>query len=86
METARLTSKHQITIPSGIRHSLDLRKGDSLVFEPAAGDCFKVRKLSRTKSDGAAVSFLPVRKVLTAGLMREAIAKGASQSHLRRRR
>lgn len=86
MATARVTSKHQITIPASIRRSLDLRKGDSLSFEPASDGWMKVRKLCHTKSDGAAIPFLPGDKVLTDDLMKAAIAQGARQSHLRRQR
>lgn len=55
METAKLTSKSQITIPRKIRETLRVGQGDRLVFEPTEDGRFTVSKAAATrKSDGAA--------------------------------
>ena len=42
--TSRLTSKAQTTIPKAVRDKLDLRPGDSLVYE-IERDLVRIRKL-----------------------------------------
>ena len=41
---SKLTSKYQTTIPSSVRDTLGLSKGDSLVFETASDGVVTVRK------------------------------------------
>ena len=41
-QKARVTSKGQLTIPAGVRRTLGIREGDSLVFE-VEGDEMRVR-------------------------------------------
>lgn len=82
METVSLTSQHQITIPSKVRRSLNLHKGDRLSFDLAADGSCVVRKVAIKKSDGAARAYIGKRsEPLSDGLMREAIKKGAFASH-----
>lgn len=45
METSKVTSKGQTTIPVNIRTALDLHSGDELIFE-LEGDQVLVRKAS----------------------------------------
>ncbi|MFU8848966.1 MAG: AbrB/MazE/SpoVT family DNA-binding domain-containing protein [Opitutales bacterium] len=86
METVSLTSKHQITIPSKVRRSLNLHKGDRLSFDLAADGSCVVRKLAIRKSDGAAKAYLGQRSVpLSDAMMREAIQKGALESYRSRK-
>jgi len=81
MECVTVTSKHQITVPSEVRRSLNLSKGDRLAFEARPDGVFELRKMTRVKSDGAAIPYLGSReKSLTAKEMREAVAKGAVES------
>lgn len=55
MDTAKLTSKSQITIPREVRERLRLDRGDRIAFEPTADGRFIVAKAAPTrKSDGAA--------------------------------
>lgn len=82
VETVSLTSQHQITIPSKVRRSLNLHKGDRLSFDLAADGSCVVRKLAIKKSDGAARAYIGQRsEPLSDELMREAIKKGALASH-----
>lgn len=85
METASLTSKHQITIPSRVRRSLNLHKGDRLSFSLAADGSCVVRKLTLQKSSGAARAYLGQRsEPLSEVTMQVAIRKGALASYRRR--
>lgn len=43
METSRITSKHQATVPSDVRAALRLKAGDTLAWEVGA-DIVTVRK------------------------------------------
>ncbi len=55
MDTAKLTSKSQITIPREVREKLRLDRGDRIAFEPTADGRFIVAKDAPIrKSDGAA--------------------------------
>jgi len=86
MEIAKLTSKHQITIPSAVRRSLGLKHGDCLAFDPTPDGALQVRKAARKLSDGAAVAFLSAKTtVVSPGDMDVAIQKGIRESHLHRR-
>lgn len=85
METAAITTKHQITIPSKVRKSLNLQKGDRLSFELATDGSCVVRKVALHPSDGAAKPFIRSdQKPLSDQEMREAVEKGALQSYQRR--
>jgi antitoxin PrlF len=44
LAVSKLTSKYQTTVPSSIRETLGLSKGDSIVFETAADGAVTVRK------------------------------------------
>ena len=44
METSRVTSKGQTTIPSKIRKSVGIKSGDILMFI-ASGDCVIMKKI-----------------------------------------
>ena len=82
MVAVALTSKHQITIPSKVRRSLNLQKGDRLSFDLAADGSCVVRKLAIRKSGGAAKTYLGQRaEPLSGAMMREAIQKGALESY-----
>lgn len=55
MDSAKLTSKSQITIPREVRERLRLDRGDRIAFEPTADGRFIVAKEAPIrKSDGAA--------------------------------
>ncbi|MCC5842177.1 MAG: AbrB/MazE/SpoVT family DNA-binding domain-containing protein [Opitutales bacterium] len=87
MDTAYVTSKHQITIPAKVRRSLNLHKGDRLAFEAGSeGGAFLVRKIGDKKSDGAAVPYLLGNgsKALSADAMAAAVGEGAVASWKRR--
>lgn len=80
-----LTSKHQITIPSEVRRSLNLHKGDRLSFQIAEDGSCVVRKVALKKSDGAAKGFLTSdRQALSDAKIQEAVKKGALASYRRR--
>lgn len=71
MDTAKLTSKSQITVPRKIRETLRVGQGDRLVFEPTADGKFTVAKAAALrKSDGAArrrLGNLPPTKIKDLG-------------------
>jgi AbrB family looped-hinge helix DNA binding protein len=55
METAKLSSKHQITVPKPIRHKLGVQKGERLRFrELQDGHIIVEPAEGIKKSDGAA--------------------------------
>lgn len=85
MGTATITSKNQITIPSEVRRELNLRKGDRIFFEKAAGGAIVLRKeVSAAKSDGAAARFMKNRGALTVAEIKRAAALGAVRDYKRR--
>ena len=85
MDSASVTSKHQITIPAKVRRSLNLHKGDRLAFEVGSDGAYHIRKVGNKKSDGAAVPYLAKRpKSLSADAMAAAIGEGAVASWKRR--
>lgn len=43
METSRITSKHQATVPADVRAALGLKAGDSIAWEVIDGEA-RVRK------------------------------------------
>jgi len=43
METSRLTSKHQATVPADVRAALGLRAGDTIAWDVVDGEA-RVRK------------------------------------------
>ena len=44
METSKLTSKHQATVPADVRKALGLRAGDTIQWEVDADGAARVRK------------------------------------------
>jgi antitoxin PrlF len=56
---ATITSKGQLTVPSGIRRALGLAPGDRLVFELREGGAF-VRKAASVSSLRGTVPPLPI--------------------------
>ena len=44
MDVSRLTSKHQATVPAGIRTALGLKAGDAIQWEVAEDGAARVRK------------------------------------------
>lgn len=44
--TSRLTQKHQVTIPKGIRKRLGLEAGDTVAFEEGPGGEIRLRKVT----------------------------------------
>jgi AbrB family looped-hinge helix DNA binding protein len=47
MAIAKVTAKGQVTIPVEVRKSLDIKEGDDLLFEVAAGGEARIRILKR---------------------------------------
>ena len=45
MQMAKLSSKGQVTIPSAIRQSLNLKAGDTLVWDIKENDTITVRRV-----------------------------------------
>lgn len=45
MQIAKLSSKGQVTIPSAIRQSLNLKAGDTLVWDIKENDTITVRRV-----------------------------------------
>jgi len=87
MDLATVTSKHQITIPRGVRRELNVGQGDQLVFEKRADGVMAVsKKADAMQSDGAAVPFLRQGKALSLAEMKVAAARGAVESLKRRGR
>lgn len=50
-ETAKITSKNQITLPASVRRSLGVAPGDRVDFIPAAAGNFELRGRSGTLAD-----------------------------------
>ena len=44
METSKLTSKHQATVPADVRAALALKAGDTIAWEVGADGAARVRK------------------------------------------
>lgn len=85
MEIGSITSKHQITIPAGVRHSLNLQKGDRLSFEVSEDGRCIVRKVALQKSDGAARAYLkPGHPPVSGKRIKEAVKEGTLASWNRR--
>lgn len=55
MQTSTLSSKNQITVPSGVRQQLRIGSGDRIRFQPTKDGRFLVEAVPSTaRSDGAA--------------------------------
>lgn len=55
MQSARLSSKNQITVPSEVRRQLRISSGDRIRFEPTKDGHFTVAPMpTEIRSDGAA--------------------------------
>ena len=55
MDTAKLSSKHQITVPKQVREQLRVGQGDRISFEPTGDGRFILGHAAAIrKSDGAA--------------------------------
>ena len=75
---ARITSKHQVTIPREVRRQMNLCEGDQIEFESDCSGKFVLRKRNRAPlSDGAAVKYMKRKKVLSVAAMKEAARSGA---------
>ena len=47
METSKLTSKHQATVPADVRAALGLKAGDAIEWEVGEDGTARVRKAAR---------------------------------------
>ena len=55
MESAKLSSKNQITVPRQVRRALSIHSGDRICFQPTGDGRFLVDSVPQPKrSDGAA--------------------------------
>ena len=52
MNTAKVTSKSQVTIPKRVRNLMAIRTGDRLAFDPDENGCLRV---SRVRGEGRAL-------------------------------
>ena len=76
MPTATLTSKGQITLPSGMRRSLGLNSGDQIEFFSQADGSYALRPLTGSVLDLKGIVPKPAKPVSLAQ-MKRAVAAGA---------
>lgn len=49
MSISRVTSKGQVTIPTGVRKALDIEQGDDLIFEVSPDQTARLRVIKRQR-------------------------------------
>lgn len=82
-QSATLTSKGQITIPSSVRRALNLNTGDQVVFEFEEGAGQPVVHLQRAPDFFALAGSIPPKRTLPTTWAEE--RRQAREEHARRR-